>query len=234
MAGRVAIGSRTVPNMVLQVREVGASDGPAVLYFHGTAATADEGPDASTVLASGVRMFLVRRPGYGAEPPKPRASLAALGVTELISLGWSGGGPYALASAVAAPSIVRGVGLVASWAPMDPPHPGLPRSVRSVMSIARWLPRPALRVTLALTGRRNPGQVDDIRRTARPWGFTPDDVAAGVPVVVWHSEDDEEVPIEPWTQVDGIELRHLAGGRHDPDSATWQEVLDWARDTAMR
>ncbi len=231
--------------MVLHVREVGASDGPAVLYFHGTAATADEGPDASTVLACGVRMFLVPRPGYRAEPPEPRASLtdvaaaavdsvAALGVTELISLGWSGGGPYALASAVAAPSIVRGVGLVGSWAPMDPPHPGLPRSVRSVMSIARWLPRPALRLALALAGRRNPGQVDDIRRTARPWGFTPDEVAERVPVVAWHSEDDAEVPVEPWTQDDRIELRRLAGARHDPEPATWQEALEWARDTVVR
>lgn len=45
--------------------------------------------------------------------------LAHLGVTPPLVVGWSAGGPHALAGAAAAPENVDGVLLVASFAPFD-------------------------------------------------------------------------------------------------------------------
>jgi pimeloyl-ACP methyl ester carboxylesterase len=221
------------------LEELGPADGPVVLYFHGTEARPDLGPPRPLLEQEGVRLLLVTRPGYCGTPAQPdatltgvaRAAIAAAGedgIGELVSVGWSGGGPYALASAVVAPEVVRGVGLLGSWAPMAPPDPRLPRSVRHTMRAARHLPRPALRWALQASGRSSPGQLDDIRRIARPWGFTPADVARRAPVVAWHSSLDPEVPRAPWEATAGLELKAPHSEGHEPDDDTWREVLRWA------
>ncbi|MGF1600223.1 MAG: hypothetical protein ACFCVK_25530 [Acidimicrobiales bacterium] len=97
------------------------------------------------------------------------------------------------------------------------------------MRLGRWAPRPLLRGALAGVGLRNPGHADDIRRVARPWGFTVDDVITCVPVAVWHAENDAEVPIGPWAGMDGLSLHRLAGDAHHPSAATWKAALDWAK-----
>lgn len=208
------------------------------MYFHGTAPTSDSGPSPSIAVEAGVRLFLPTRPGYGTTLPRPAASLQEVaadtisavvdrGARSIVAMGWSGGGPYALAAAVAAPSIVSKVALLASWAPMEPPHPGLPFGVRVFMRLAQVLPRPALAAAMAVTGRRTPGHIDDVRRVARPWGFNLEDATRVAQVAGWHAEDDPEVPIEPW-QAAGVELRPGSPGTHKPSQDLWIDVLRWA------
>jgi len=213
--------------------EAGDPGGPAVVYFHGTPKT--EEPFAYTEVADevGVRVLMVDRPGYGSSPPRAGASftdvarmvlddLAGMGVREFAVLGWSGGGPHALACAADSPSRVRSVGLFGSWAPMDPPDRGLPLGVRFAMRVAANLPRPA--VQLMLLGR-SAGMADDVRRVARPWGFDVERVAASVRVVAWHAEHDPQVPVAPWRAVKGIELNVLPGDAHDVSRDLWKVAL---------
>ncbi|MEM7341956.1 MAG: alpha/beta hydrolase [Actinomycetota bacterium] len=209
----------------------------AVLYFHGSSSERDTGPSTDIDLA-GINLIRHVRPGYDNSPPRPQANLQdvaaaaieeATPVAKIVLMGWSGGGPYALAGGSLGHPAVRGVALLGSWAPMDPPHRGLPVGVQLFIRLARLAPRPVLRSSLAAVGLRNPGHVDDIQRVAKPWGFTVEDVGARVPVAAWHSEQDPEVPIGPWEHTTGIDLHHRPGADHNPTGDTWQAALSWAR-----
>ena len=70
------------------------------------------------------------RPGVGRSDPKPGRALLdwpadvssladALGIERFALLGWSAGGPYALACAFALPDRVKAVALIASAIPAD-------------------------------------------------------------------------------------------------------------------
>jgi pimeloyl-ACP methyl ester carboxylesterase len=76
----------------------------------------------------GLRTVSYSRPGYGSSTAKPGRSVAdvgadvvviadAVGVDDFITLGWSGGGPHALATAALLPNRCRGATLLASVAP---------------------------------------------------------------------------------------------------------------------
>ncbi len=84
--------------------------------------------------AHGFRVLGYSRPGYGASTPWPFSErgprivddavdslivLYHLGVEEFATLGWSGGGPRALACAALAPERCRAVATLASVAPYD-------------------------------------------------------------------------------------------------------------------
>src|SRR5437868_3085679 len=125
--------------------EVGAPGGRPILYFYGTPGSAQELPQATLATKLGARVLTFDRPGYAATPAEPDASLldvatqgmaglAARGVDHVPVVGWSGGGPYALACACVAPQQVARVVLLGSWAPMNPPDPGLPLRVRIAMT----------------------------------------------------------------------------------------------------
>ncbi len=212
--------------------------GVAVLYFHGSSSTRDRGPTDSDCEAAGITVIRNVRPGYGNSPAEPQADLltvaglaveaAAEQADELVVMGWSGGGPYALAAAIAGGPSVRGVCLLGSWAPMDPPDRDLPLGVRLFMTAGRFTPRPVLRIMLAAVGLRNPGHADDVRRVARPWGFTIEDVVANVPVAVWHAQGDAEAPIGPWRRPD-LTLVEIPGDEHHPTAEVWQDALAWAK-----
>jgi hypothetical protein len=68
-----------------------------------------------------------------------------------------------------------------------------------------------------------------VRRVARPWGFTVSEVAAKVPVSVWHSNDDPEAPIGPWESIPDIIFNRLEGANHEPSAETWSSVLSWSQ-----
>jgi hypothetical protein len=225
----------------MQFEVVGPDDGVPVLYFHGAASARDIGPSDGLCSQAGIRLFRFCRPGYDDAPADSKASLADVaeqalssmaeqGNTDVTVLGWSGGGPYALASAFGPAGIVAKIGLVASWAPMQPPHPKLPGGVRFFMKAAQVLPRPLLRLALGATGRRTTGHVDDIRRIGRSWGFALEDLPPGIPIRAWHSADDNNVPIDPWRLQNRIALQESAGNWHEPTEATWLEILNWAKD----
>ena len=216
--------------------EAGDAAGPAVVYFHGTAGERDDLPFPGLAAQLGVRWLMAERPGYQRSAPRRGASLAdiarmvvddlsELGAEQFSALGYSGGGPHALACAVVVPSQVRAVGLLSSWAPMNPPDPGLSRSVRFGMRAAAILPRAAVRLMLTPQGRGSEGMTDDICRVARPWGFDVGAVASSTRVIAWHPEGDPQVPVAPWRRVNGIELHVVDGDSHEVPRERWETAL---------
>lgn len=126
---------------VLEYWEGGDPAGRGMIFHPGTPATrvlGRWGHDAA--VAAGVRLVSASRPGYGGstmsdDGPSLRAvghdtaALAAhLGLEEYAVFGSSGGGPFAVATAVADPGAVRALGAVGGvgpWRLLDPPsvHP---------------------------------------------------------------------------------------------------------------
>jgi pimeloyl-ACP methyl ester carboxylesterase len=109
----------------------GPSTGPVVLFHHGMPGSA---VPMDTVLGPmverGFRVITYSRAGYGASSPDVGRTVAdtaadcahlltRLGVARYLVVGWSAGGPHALAGAAVAPQSVRGVLLIASFAPFD-------------------------------------------------------------------------------------------------------------------
>jgi len=110
------------------VREGGDLDGVPVLFHHGTPASRHQaGLVEAAARRQGVRLISVNRPGYGAaaDTPPSLASVGAdtiavadaIGVTRFATAGVSGGGPYALATALAGPQRVSAVAVVAGIGP---------------------------------------------------------------------------------------------------------------------
>jgi pimeloyl-ACP methyl ester carboxylesterase len=122
---------------VLEYWEGGDPAGRGVIFHPGTPVTrvlGRWGHDAAA--ATGVRLVSVNRPGYGgstmaADAPsllavgRDTASLAAhLGFKGYAVFGSSGGGPFAVATAIADPSTVCALGLVGGvgpWRLLEPP-----------------------------------------------------------------------------------------------------------------
>jgi pimeloyl-ACP methyl ester carboxylesterase len=229
------VSSRDRPT-ALTWTEAGDPNGPVVVYFHGTAKTHEAMPFPEAAARLHLRVLMADRPGYGGSPARTRASfkeiaeimlrdLDAMGVEQFAVVGFSGGGPHALAFTNFAPARTRAVGLIGSWAPMNPPDRGLPAGVRFAMRVAAALPRAVLHFILFLGRQSSAGMVDDVRRVARPWGFTVERIASTARVVVWHAEDDPQVPIAPWRDITGITLNVVPGAEHEPSADTWEAAL---------
>ena len=114
----------------LACAEWGDPAGRPVVLFLGTPGSRLLCPDADATESLGVRLITLDRPGYGRSDPDPDFSLLSwaddyaafhglLGLPPCPLVGWSGGGPYALACAVLAPALVTSIGLAASRAPLD-------------------------------------------------------------------------------------------------------------------
>jgi pimeloyl-ACP methyl ester carboxylesterase len=115
----------------------GDPQGRAVVFHPGSPCTRVMGREGhEAALAAGVRLVSVSRPGYGGSTlPSGAPSLRAtgadtaelarqLGLEEYAVLGASGGGPFAVATAVADPERVRALGLAAGtgpWRLLAPP-----------------------------------------------------------------------------------------------------------------
>lgn len=110
--------------------DVGAPGGLPVLYFHGFGSSrVIRHPDDSIAERLNVRLIAVDRPGIGSSSGRPGrrmidwpgdvAALAdSLGLERFSVLGWSGGGPYALACAWSLADRVRTAGVISSPAPL--------------------------------------------------------------------------------------------------------------------
>jgi pimeloyl-ACP methyl ester carboxylesterase len=114
----------------VRVRDAGDPGGSVVMYFHGTPGSRlDLGYDEQLPAGRGVRLVSFDRPGYGGSTPAPfgLASVAAdahaiadaLGVDRFATLGFSGGGPGALAAATVGGGRVSRVGLASGAAPFQ-------------------------------------------------------------------------------------------------------------------
>jgi len=116
----------------LDVLVEGPEDGAALLFHSGTPSAAVRIPDLSTAAVSrGLRLVAWSRPGYAGSTPQPGRSVAnvvedaeaildELGAQHCVALGWSGGGPHALACAALMKDRCLAAATIAGVAPYDP------------------------------------------------------------------------------------------------------------------
>ena len=114
--------------------EYGDPAGSPVVLFHDLWGNRKlRHPDDSILTRLGVRLIGIDRPGFGISTRKPGRSLMdvvddtmrltkALKIDQFAVLGYSAGGPYALACAFRFPQIVRRCAVAASLPPMDSPQ----------------------------------------------------------------------------------------------------------------
>ncbi len=114
---------------------VGDPDGPVLFWHHGSPSTgALLPPVVEAAAVRGFRVLSYARPGYGGSTPAPGRDVAsaatdvvqvldALGVGRATMLGYSGGGPHALACAALLGDRVPAVAVVASVAPFTDDAP---------------------------------------------------------------------------------------------------------------
>jgi pimeloyl-ACP methyl ester carboxylesterase len=238
----------------LSVDDVGDPAGAAVLYLHGGGdSRLSRHPDDSIAAELGVRLLAVDRCGPAVRWGTLRAwaedVVAALPVESFAVVGWSAGGPHALAVAAVAPERVTRVALVGSM-PTPEGVRLLPRDVQSAMRLARISPRAAARGLEAWGRRPTPptghtatddayarGRVESFRNgglwlarelayLGRPWGFELSDVRA--PVTLWWGERDTVCPPpigrDFETRLPHATLR-LVDDTHQMLFSHWREIL---------
>jgi pimeloyl-ACP methyl ester carboxylesterase len=114
----------------LAYAEWGDPLGRPVFLFHGQPGSRLLCPDADATESAGVRLITVDRPGYGRSDPQPERALLSwaddyaelhvrIGLPPCPIVGWSGGGPYALACGIRTPALVTSIGLASSTGPLD-------------------------------------------------------------------------------------------------------------------
>ena len=111
----------------------GNAAGSALFYFHGMPGSRQECLFADTLLQQlGIRLIVADRPGYGLSEFHENRTLLdwaadvaqladALELDRFAVLGFSGGGPHALACAHELEERLTAVGLISSLAPLDAP-----------------------------------------------------------------------------------------------------------------
>jgi pimeloyl-ACP methyl ester carboxylesterase len=117
----------------LEYLVIGPADGQVLVFHSGSPEPAvDFSGLTGAATALGLRTVSYSRPGFGASTEQPgrrvadaaddvAALLDELGVREFLTLGWSGGGPHALACAALLPGRCRAATLLASIAPYGAP-----------------------------------------------------------------------------------------------------------------
>ncbi len=119
----------TVAERELEVVVAGPARVTTLLFHSGTPTAALVFPPlVEAAAARGLRTMTYSRPGYSASTPAPGRSVAdaatdaaaildAIDVSEFVTLGWSGGGPHALACAALLPGRCRAAVSLAGVAP---------------------------------------------------------------------------------------------------------------------
>ena len=155
--------------------EYGAADGRPVIFLHGWPSSRLMGQVwEETARRRGWRVLTPDRPGIGRSPSKPNWSfnewpavlerfLDERGISQCPVIGLSGGGPYALASAVHRPSRVSTVAVISGAPPLDDPadHALILKEFRILAAIERSA------APLMRWGFRCVAQV--LRRADVPW-----------------------------------------------------------------
>ncbi|MFI5841830.1 alpha/beta fold hydrolase [Catenuloplanes sp. NPDC051500] len=111
----------------------GPDDARPLIFHHGTpAGGVVYRPLADAAIRHGLRLVMPNRPGYCGSTSKPgrrvadiaadvAALLDALGADDFVTVGWSGGGPHALACAALLPDRCRAAATIAGVAPFGAP-----------------------------------------------------------------------------------------------------------------
>jgi pimeloyl-ACP methyl ester carboxylesterase len=103
-----------------------AGEGTPVVLFHGAPGSRRFGPGP----LDGIRLVTFDRPGYGDSEPQPGRTVLdtahdvaqlvdRLGIERFAVIGWSGGGPFACATAFAYPDRVTRCAIVSAPGPLD-------------------------------------------------------------------------------------------------------------------
>jgi pimeloyl-ACP methyl ester carboxylesterase len=107
----------------------GPADGLPLVFHHGTPGAAVLFPPRTEAAGrQGLRMVVYSRPGYAGSTARPGRSVSdvaadvaalmdGLGAHEFVTVGWSGGGPHALATAALLPDRCRAAATIAGVAP---------------------------------------------------------------------------------------------------------------------
>ncbi len=116
----------------LEVLEAGDPDGPVLVLHGGQPSAAVHSPRLDEAARRrGLRLLTWSRPGYGGSDPRAGAYrvrddvgdvlsvLDDVGAAEFVTVGWSGGGPRALACAALLPGRCRAAAVLAGVAPRD-------------------------------------------------------------------------------------------------------------------
>lgn len=158
----------------------GAPDGAPIFYFHGHPGSRHDldfidADDAAVDV--GARVIALERPGYGQSSEQPGRTLLdwpkdvaavadALGVERFSVVGYSGGGPYALACAATLSERVSQATVVAGVGPAD--APGQKNSPGWVYSRARGPVRDGLMRATAWAARVPDAMALPVARAALP------------------------------------------------------------------
>ncbi|HSS67776.1 MAG TPA: alpha/beta hydrolase [Nocardioidaceae bacterium] len=120
---------RTPDGRDLEVLQSGVPDGRTVVYHSGTPTGSVPFPSLDDAAAErGLRVVTYCRPGYGNSTSRPGRTVAdaaadtatildQLGVDAFLTIGWSGGGPHALACAAMLPGRCGAAASIAGVAP---------------------------------------------------------------------------------------------------------------------
>ncbi|MBL7254121.1 alpha/beta fold hydrolase [Paractinoplanes lichenicola] len=118
---------------ILEYLVEGPPGGLPLVLHHGTPSGAIRyAPIFDSALRHGLRIVLASRPGYGGSTPHPgrrvadvaadtAALLDGLSAGHFVTVGWSGGGPHALACAALLPGRCVGASVIAGVAPYEAP-----------------------------------------------------------------------------------------------------------------
>jgi pimeloyl-ACP methyl ester carboxylesterase len=174
--GRLDQSISLADGRTLGYAEYGSEEGPAVLFFHGVPGSRLDAPELWPEEPDGVRVIAPDRPGFGLSNFRPgrrmtdwASDIAALadelGLERFRVVGFSGGGPYALAVAHDLPDRVLAAAVVSGGGPVEGKHSlaGMNRVNRVIFTLARTAPA-ALRPLVALQARgmkRHPERIMD-------------------------------------------------------------------------
>ena len=150
----VGLTLRRPDGRTLGYAEFGAPSGTPVVSVHGYGdSRLTRHPDDFLAANLGVRLITFDRPGIGLSDYRAARSVLDwaddvailadhLGLSRFAVLGWSGGGPHALACAYRFPDRLTAVGVVAGFAPFDRPRAadGMREDMRKFLPILRRLP----------------------------------------------------------------------------------------------
>ena len=251
--------ARDADRQALTFDDVGDPAGWPVLYFHGGGdSRLTRHPDDGIAASLGVRLIAVERSG----PAVPGRTLVTwardvealaddLGLDRFSVVGWSAGGPHALAVAAVLGERVARVVLVGSM-PLPDRTAALARDVRLSLRAATLAPRFLAR-RLEAWGRQadaadrpvpdtDAGLPARSRRVVprgracgssaswpslgRPWGFAVGDISA--PVTLWWGESDVVCPPsiarDYEARLPAATLK-LVAGTHQLLFARWRDIL---------
>jgi pimeloyl-ACP methyl ester carboxylesterase len=243
-----ARGTVTTPDgRRLDLYLAGPPDGEVLLFHSGTPGVPiPYDPMTATMAERGLRYVAYSRPGYGSSTRRPGRSvgddaddaaavLDHVGADTAVTLGWSGGGPHALASAALLPGRIRAAATIAGVAPY--PADGLDflegMGKENIDEFNAALEGPdalipfkekARAVWSVITGdecaRALGDLVDDVDRTALTGDFAEfvaESFREALRESYWGWFDDDMAMIRPWGfDLDSINVPvHVWQGRHD-------------------